>query len=214
VRIIAAFLVVAGLASGCGAAVSSDQKASNPAPASNPRLHRDGDAKFSVLIPRGWKVIDRLHPASPEFIATYRHDDPVFAVVLERMTAPDSPFYLFAYDPERNKVFGATMNVLSVHIDGDPAYDEFERGLLQTVNKLSTRGKPVVTREAFAAGDVLKASYLHDLPTSEGCTCLAVTQYALHANDRAYVVSFLTAASRRSAYAPVFERAARSFRPL
>jgi hypothetical protein len=214
VRVLAAFAAFVVLAAGCGEAVSSDRDGSpSGVPARNSRLHRDDAGRFSLLVPKGWRVIDRLHPASPQFIATYHHDDPMFAAVLERMTATDSPFYLFAYERKPHDAFGATLNVLSVQVP-DEHYKEFEQGTLHTVHELSTRGRPEITREEFAAGDVLKASYLHEVPTPQGCTCLSITQYVLHANGRAYLLTFSTAAGRRAEYARLFERAARSFRPL
>jgi hypothetical protein len=82
------------------------------------------------------------------------------------------------------------------------------------VHELSTRGRPRITREELTAGEALKASYLHDVRTSQGCTCLSVTQYVFHAGGRAYLLTFSTLSTRRAEYAPLFERAARSFRPL
>lgn len=212
-RILAVALAAAALGAGCGSAASSESesRAAVQRPA-NSRVHRDAEAEFSIVVPKGWRVIDRLHPAGTELLEAYRDQDPLFAVALERMNAPDSPFYLFAYDHRPRSDFGATMNVLSVRIPDRSAYEEFERGALDTVATLSTRGKPEITREAFATGDVLKVSYFHDPPVGSSCTCLAVTQYVLHGNGRAYILTFSTAADRGARYAPVFERTARSFR--
>ncbi|HEY3070632.1 MAG TPA: hypothetical protein VGJ34_09995 [Gaiellaceae bacterium] len=198
-------LLAALLLAGCGTLDRPADTASSTTPAT-------ASGEFTIEVPEGWLKIDRRTPATSAFLARYAPSYPELSTFAELMKRPDSPFRLIAFAQSRTGAVEATMNVIAVRLRKIDSFAEFERGMQTGLEKRSILGSPRFRRHDLPAGEAVKVTYRIDPASTAGCTCVAITQYAVHAGGWAYILTYSTVGEGKERYAQVFERSARSFR--
>jgi hypothetical protein len=197
---------------GCGGAAQRDVE-----PAGGARtglsFYEVRNGAFSLGIPKGWSALTLDQALGDELDKTVRAH-PELEETRQLLSSADSPFKLFAVKEERSGV-SSTLNVVKVQFAVGWNVHDFEAGVVDGVRGKAADGKVRVDRMSFPAGSTLKLRMRSKAVTADGrIVPVDLVEYVIRRDGTAYILAYATAPPLAERYAPLFERSARSLRPL
>ncbi len=215
VRALGIALVAVLALAGCGSAVVSQQ-----APVASPdqpnyaglSVYSLYDSGVSIGVPSGWIAMS-AEAAGSESVDAIVKDDPQLAPYRDSLTAPDSPFKLYAVEYDLQACICSTIAVAVFPLDDTFRARDFEAGGLSGARKDALPGtKPKVTRAKTPAGSGTRVTVRTTVPGTD--IQVISTRYFLHTRKSAYVLSYTASPDVTKTYDRLFVRSARSLREM
>ena len=171
-------------------------------------------AGFSVGIPSDWTPITRKYAASAAAQRVAR-ESPATAQFLSVFTMPNSlvPFGAFEYEPDVG--LNSLMTVMALPLKAGHDARELELGAIEGARAKAAPGSKIrVERLTFPAGRAVRIR-LRTAHVVEGRALPGIAvMYLVQTREKVYILGYETHPKHADDYAPIFDRSARSLRPL
>jgi hypothetical protein len=165
-----------------------------------------------VALPSPWKAIDANHLLSGVQLQELERDNPELAGALSLMAKPGSPIKLFAYDPNRRKLFATNLNVVVTSVPASIGFAAYASALEQQIRMLSSVSRVNVSQVALPGGRAVRLSYRLRFVVAGKPLLIATLQYAFLHAGQSVVFTYTTLPQLQPTYASTFTASARSIR--
>ncbi len=194
-----ALALVAGLASGAGAATTTRYAISG--------------ANATIVVPSSWKVLERRTVTNSAAFRRFVDENPALRSLATQMSAPNSAIRLMAFDPKRG-TFATSVNVVlsrpAAGLTPRQAASSYARELkAQLPYAMGTIATSVVR---LPVGPAVRASYRVRFTRNGRPVITQTLQYLVLRDDTSFVVTFTTLPAEVARRSRSFTAMARSIR--
>lgn len=175
------------------------------------------DGGFSIGVPDGWNELSTEDIGESGIIDEMASANPAVADTLSQaqdaIESGQIAFFAFDAQPDDTSIpFAANVNVLNSDATDVSAADAAEQMAEGIRGQIPVNGEVESDTASLPAGESAVVRYQWTLAGGGGVsTDVAVTQYAVLAQDATYILSFTAPVASEAEYAPIFEQMAESF---
>lgn len=172
---------------------------------------------FSIGLPAGWDEISAEDLGESGVMEGLASANPETAGVIDQAQAAieSGQIAFFAFDTEptdQTSTFAANVNVINAGDVEGSASDAAEEMATTIESQIPVNGEVTTDTITLPAGDAAVVRYEWTIVAADGTSNdAAVTQYAVLADGRGYILSFTSLADEATEYDPIFTTMAESF---
>jgi hypothetical protein len=175
-------------------------------------VHRVPEQRFSIALPRRWRVVDASSLANDPRLEKLAADNPEFADELRALAHPGSPLKLLALDTHESGGYRTTMNITTQQVSREMTTATLKKELGRT---LSVRNAidPVLVELGFPTGPTVWASFkirVHARQLQSVVT--ADNLYAVKHGTTVYYLTYVASPKLEPGLEKTFTDSARTFR--
>jgi hypothetical protein len=169
--------------------------------------HTVSSQQFSLAVPTGWKTASVDKVLNDAAIDQMTANNPSLGSAIKELGKPSSFIKFLAFDPETKNNFATNVNVGVTDVPSGVTAQQFYDANLAQIEQVFGIATPANEEVTLPAGPALRLNY-----EQEGPPKIATQQYLVLGDGKGYILTFTTLPELTSEYAPIFERAARSFK--
>jgi hypothetical protein len=175
-------------------------------------VHRVPGQRFSIALPRRWRVIDASSLANDPRLKKLAADNPEFADELRALAHPGSPLKLLAIDSHETGGYRTTMNITTQQVSSKMTTATLKKELGRT---LAVRNAidPVLIELGFPNGSAVWASFKIRVRARQLQTVVTADNlFAIKHGTTVYYLSYIASPTLEPGLEKTFTDSARTFR--
>ena len=174
-------------------------------------VHRVPAQRFSIALPRHWRVVDASSLANDPRLKELATENPQFANELRDLVRPGSPLKLLAVDPHESGGYRTTMNITTQRVSADLTTASLKKELGRTLGARNAI-EPVLVELGFPNGPAVWAAFtlrVHARELKQVVT--AEDLFAIKHGSTVYYLTYISSPRLEPGLQKTFTDSARTF---